>query len=215
MELLFEDDHLIVVNKLPGMITEGVPKGKNLSLSDRIEAQNGLPVYACHRLDKDTTGVVVFAKSKIALKQVFSQFSERKVRKLYLVRVDGVWESSWNRVDTLIARDTDGRMKNSDCGKKSLTTFRRLATWDKFSLLEALPKSGRTHQIRLHCLHHSCPVSGDGMYGLRDPDQPPMALHARQLFLKHPLSGKSLILEAPLPEYWRSHWLKGCPVELT
>ncbi|MDA0346637.1 MAG: RluA family pseudouridine synthase [Verrucomicrobia bacterium] len=214
MDPIFEDDHLLVINKKPGFIVEGPARNGLESLSTILSSKLGKPVHACHRLDKDTTGVVVFAKNKAALSAISEQFARRQVRKTYLVCVDGEWDKGWNRVQTKILRTDEQQMANSTEGKDSTTTFRRLAFWNKRSLLEALPKTGRTHQIRLHCLFHGCPVSGDGLYGSRTEDQPSMALHASQLRIQHPVSKASLLITAPLPDYWHTHWLKDCPLEI-
>lgn len=214
METLFEDEYLLVINKSAGFITEGPEKNGRPSLSDQLREQSAKPLHPCHRLDKDTSGVLVFAKSKAMLARVSEQFAKRKIRKTYLVRVDGIWNSSWNRVESHIQRNPEGKLLNGDVGKKAITTFRRLAQWQKYSLLESLPKTGRTHQIRLHCLFHKCPISGDGLYGSKTEEQPPMALHAWQLRFQHPMTSESQIIKAPLPDYWRTFWLKHCPIDI-
>ena len=214
MDTLFEDDQLLVINKPAGTIVEGPAKDGLESLETQLSSRFDKPIFPCHRLDKDTTGVLVFAKTKAALTAVSEQFAKRRVRKTYLVCLDGQWDPGWNRVDTKIQRLPDQRMANSTEGKEAVTTFRRLAFWNGKSLVEALPKTGRTHQIRLHCLFHQCPVSGDKLYATVTDDQPPMALHAWQLRFQHPTSGDPLILKAPLPDYWHTHWLKDCPVDM-
>jgi RluA family pseudouridine synthase len=214
MEIIFEDRELIIVNKPAGVIVEGADAGTPPSLTDQIQKRVQQEVFPCHRLDRDTTGIVVFAKKKQALKHAFAQFSNRSVRKTYLAVVDGDWDPAWNRVETKIKRQADGSMANSIDGKVALTTFHRLSNWDGKSLLQILPKTGRTHQIRLHCLYHNCPVSGDSLYGKRTSDHPPMALHAWQIQFHHPKSGEPMLLKASLPVYWANYWLKDCPYEL-
>ena len=214
MDSLFDDAQLLVIYKPPGFIVEGPSKNGQDSLTTLLASQLRKPVYPCHRLDKDTTGVLVFAKNKGSLKSISEQFAKRRVRKIYLACVAGEWDPAWNRVETRIQRTSENRMFNSEEGKEAVTTFRRLTFWNNRSLLEALPKTGRTHQIRLHCLYHQCPISGDSLYGIRSEDQPPMALHAWQLRFKHPTTSEALNLQAPLPDYWQTHWLKNCPVEI-
>lgn len=214
MDILFEDSDVLVLNKPAGFIVEGPSKDGRLSLSDRIRKELGLTVYACHRLDRDTTGVLIFARNKKALSSINQQFASRRVKKTYLARVEGDWSPTWNRVKTCIAKQDDGSMINSDSGKESVTTFRRLANWNHKSLIEALPKTGRTHQIRLHTLYHNCPISGDTRYGNQTDVSEPMALHARKLQLTHPERKQPIELLAPLPDYWANYWLKDCPIEL-
>lgn len=214
MDSLFEDDQLLVINKPTGFIVEGPPKDGQKSLTTLLISQLKKPIYPCHRLDKDTTGVLLFAKSKRTLTLISELFAKRKVRKTYLACVDGEWDLRWNKVETKIKRSSDQRMINSIEGKYSMTTFRRLANWNNKSLLEALPKTGRTHQIRLHCLFHNCPISGDSLYSNPSENNTPMALHAWQLRFNHPISKEALNLKAPLPDYWQNHWLKDCPFEI-
>lgn len=214
MDILIEDSDILVLNKPAGFIVEGPSKDGRLSLTDRIRKELGLNVFCCHRLDRDTTGVVVFAKNKKVLCSVNQLFASKRVKKTYLARVEGDWNPAWNRVVTFIAKQADGSMANSESGKEAITTFRRLANWNHKSLIEALPKTGRTHQIRLHTLFHNCPISGDIRYGKQAHDSQPMALHARKLQFRHPESKQLLELTAPLPDYWGSYWLKDCPIQL-
>lgn len=214
MDILIEDSSILVLNKPSGFIVEGPAKNGKNSLTTQLKELYESDFFPCHRLDKDTTGILVFAKSKKTLVNISKQFSDRKVRKSYLARVEGNWDPTWNRVETLVQRTPEGPMKNGDEGKLAITTFRRLAQWDEKSLLEALPKTGRTHQIRLHCLYHRCPISGDTVYGTNFAENIPMALHAWKLQFKHPDTSAPFSVIAPLPDYWKSYWLKGAPVGL-
>ena len=214
MKILFEDALLLVISKPAGTITEGPTKDGKESAESWLSKNGQQRVYACHRLDRDTTGVVIFAKTKSALRLINEQFSKRQIKKTYLACVDGEWAKAWNRIETRIRRTTGAAWENADEGKLAITTFRGLASWNGRSLLQVLPKTGRTHQIRLHCAFKSCPISGDGLYGQRTEDLPSMALHARELLFKHPTTQENLRIEAPLPDYWQSHWLKDCPVQM-
>lgn len=214
MDVLFEDDHLLVINKPAGVVTEGPARQGRESLAALLSGETSIEVHPCHRLDKDTTGAIIFAKTSGALKSMSRQFADRKVRKSYWTCVAGEWNPSWNRIETRIERRPGGTIKLSPQGKTARTTFRRLAYWNNRSLLEALPKTGRRHQIRLHCLDRKRPVLGDGLYGCRNPQDPPLALHAAQLRFLHPATGEPLTLNAPLPDYWHEFWLRGCPLDL-
>ncbi len=214
MEILFEDNQLVVINKPSGLITEGPTKDGKESVETMLSRNYQDSVYACHRLDRDTTGVVVFAKTKAALRSLNEQFSKRQVRKAYLACVQGEWAKSWNRVETCIRRCNGAAWENADSGKQAITTFRRLAFWQDRSLLQVLPKTGRTHQIRLHCAYKLCPILGDNLYGQVLEGQPSMALHAQELHFKHPSTHQRMSTTAPLQDYWHSYWLKDCPVDI-
>ena len=214
MEILFEDDEILVINKEAGFVTEGPEKDGVPSLASRIQSETGNLVFPCHRLDRDTSGVLVFAKKRKSLVAISEQFAKRKVRKSYLGCVEGEWNPTWNRVETLIRRNGSGKLVNGIKGKLSATTFRRLASWNDRSLIEALPKTGRTHQIRLHCEFQGCPILGDGLYGNHSESDPPMALHAWKLSFRHPSTGEPLQFKASVPDYWHDHWLKDCPTKI-
>jgi RluA family pseudouridine synthase len=214
MDILIEDSSILVLNKPAGFIVEGPAKNVKNSLTSQLEKKFKSSFFPCHRLDRDTTGILVFAKTKKALVNISKQFSDRKVRKNYLAKVQGNWNPAWSRVETRVQRTPEGPMENTNQGKLAITTFRRLAQWDGKSLIEALPKTGRTHQIRLHCLYHECPISGDTVYGTPSSEDKPMALHAWKLKFKHPETDESISIQAPLPDYWRDYWLLDCPVDI-
>ena len=156
---------------------------------------------ALHRLDRETTGIVLFAKNARWNRQWTALFEEKRVRKSYWAAVQGRWPKGLNRVDTLIDSCGDGKWTNSlSAGKPSTTTFRLLGESEGNSCVEALPKTGRTHQIRLHCLKAGHPIVGDTLYGSSEPR--PMMLHASSVRFVHPASGKSIEVEAPLPADW-------------
>ncbi len=214
MEVLFEDHVLLIVNKPAGLIVEGPALMGIKSLQVTLEERFNAKLHPCHRLDKDTTGIVIFARQPSVLKAMFKQFERKQVRKTYLARVNGEWPKSMNRIETRIARNPDGGWLNSTSeGKQSLTTFRCLDRWASASLLEVLPKTGRTHQIRLHCLKAGFPISGDTLYSTPTEGSPTMALHGWKIRFKHPTTGESMEVSAPLPDYWKNHWLLGSSVD--
>jgi RluA family pseudouridine synthase len=205
--LLFQDDDLIVVNKPIGLLTESARPGDD-SLLRRVEDMIGRTPVAHHRLDRETSGCILFGKTNRYNRQLARLFSEKKVRKEYWVIVEGDWPQGYGRVETFIGSAGDGRWENRvDSGKPAATTFRCLARADGRSLLQALPKTGRTHQIRLHCLHAGCPVVGDTLYGLPGTEGPLM-LHARKLTFRHPGDGRNVEVEAPFPDTWRE-WVEA------
>lgn len=207
IEVLFQDDDLMVVNKPVGLVTESFQPGDD-SLLRRLEAELGRTPVAHHRLDKGTSGCILFGTTPRYNRQIARLFSEKKIRKEYWTIVAGDWPQGFGRVETFIGSTEDGRWENRVAsGKPAVTTFRCLARTEGRSLLQALPKTGRTHQIRLHCLHAGCPVVGDVLYGPPGTEGPFM-LHARKLTFRHPGDGQTIEVEAPFPETWRG-WVEG------
>jgi RluA family pseudouridine synthase len=205
-DILFQDDDLVVVNKPPGLVSES-PDPEEDSLLGRMSEFFGRKVVIYHRLDRLTSGCILMGKTARLSRQIAALFSEKRVRKEYRAVVEGVWPKGLNRVETRIAPTGDGRWENrANSGKPAVTTFRCLSSTEDCSLLQALPKTGRTHQVRLHCLHAGCPVVGDPLYGRFRTDGPLM-LHAGKLTFRHPVDGRTVGVEAVPPNYW-DKWLK-------
>jgi 23S rRNA-/tRNA-specific pseudouridylate synthase len=136
----------------------------------------------------------------------------KRIRKAYWAVVAGRWRPEWNRIETEIARSPTGRLQNVVAGgRRAVSTVRLLAATDEKSWIEVLPKTGRTHQVRLHCLAMGHPILGDRLYGERA--DVPIALHAWRIDLRHPVSGESLRIRASPPAYWPDHWLIDVPIE--
>jgi len=206
IDIIFQDDDLLVVNKSAGLVTESADP-KEDSLLRRVEETIGRTPIAYHRLDRDTSGCILFGRTARFNRPMARLFSEKKIRKEYQAVVEGDWPVGMSRVETLMASAGGGRWENrEDYGKLAVTTFRCLQRESGFSLIQALPKTGRTHQIRLHCVHAGCPVMGDMRYGPPGTEGPLM-LHARQLTFRHPDDGRSVEVEAAFPDYW-SDWVE-------
>ena len=159
-----------------------------------------------HRLDKDTSGVVLIAKNEIAHRILANQFKNRKVKKTYLALVRGIVKSASGVIETSIGRHKTNRKKMTttmDQGRQAETRYEVIETLGHFSYLRLFPKTGRTHQIRVHLasIHH--PVLGDSLYGgnIAEPylKIPRQALHAHRVGINHPLNKQPLAFEAPVP----------------
>ena len=209
LEILYEDDVLIAANKPPRTPVHGRPGGRRPDLLTLAEARSGRRLVLFHRLDIDTTGVVLLGKDRSINAAMTAAFAEKRIRKAYWAVVRGRWQPSWNRIETRIDRDGDARrFRNVVAGGRSaVSTCRLLDANDARSWIEVLPKTGRTHQVRLHCLAMGCPVLGDPIYGERTAD--PIALHAWRVDLRHPVHGHAVSIRAVPPEYWRGRWLDG------
>lgn len=205
LKIVFEDSDLLAVDKPRGLLVEGFEGGER-SLESLVREYVGPRGRALHRLDRDTTGVVLFAKNSKWNRALSELFEKKRIRKEYWAIVSGNWDKRINKVDTRICRQENGRWRNSKTeGKAALTTFRVLGREGERSWVQALPKTGRTHQIRLHCLAAGCPIVGDRFYS--DDDSNPLLLHARSLSFPHPNGGGEVRLTSDPPEDW-CKWLK-------
>ena len=199
-EVLYQDDDLLAVFKPRDWLTES---GDGVeSLESWVRGNLCPKAAACHRLDKATTGVVLFRKNRKWLRELSRLFEEKRARKEYWAIVEGCWPADLNRIETRIAPAGDGTWMNSKReGKLAVTTFRVLGRSTSRTWLQVLPKTGRTHQIRLHCCYAGFPISGDRLYG-SDSGTTWMALHARRLDFQHPGKGERLRIESRVPDYW-------------
>lgn len=210
IDILYEDDVLIAVNKPPALTVHPGRDTDGPTLQELVEDRVGGEVVLFHRLDRDTTGVVLLGKKRSINAAMAAMFEHKRIRKAYWAVVAGRWRPEWNRIETEIARG-EGRWLNVIAGGRSaVSTCRTLGVSAGKSWIEVLPKTGRTHQVRLHCLAMGCPILGDRLYAERA--EVPIALHAWRIDLKHPLSGVPLQIRAAPPVYWRAHWLTGLEI---
>lgn len=211
ISVIFEDKDLLVVNKPDGMVVHpGAGRrtgtlvnallGRGTKLSSSGEADRPGIV---HRLDKDTSGVLLVAKNDRSLRKLQSQFAARSLTKTYLALVKGRVEYEEGRVELPIGPDPRqrGRMciVRNDRGRPAETRYKVLKRYRYATLLEAHPVTGRTHQIRVHLAHLGHPVVGDEVYGTRAEGQR-LGLHAASIRLEHPITGKELFFECPPPK---------------
>jgi 23S rRNA pseudouridine1911/1915/1917 synthase len=205
---------MLVVNKPAGMVVHPAPghvKGTLVNaLLNHCSDLSGIGGIErpgiVHRLDKDTSGVVLIAKNEIAHRILANQFKNRKVKKTYLALVRGIVKSASGVIETSIGRHKTNRKKMTttmDQGRQAETRYEVIETLGHFSYLRLFPKTGRTHQIRVHLasIHH--PVLGDSLYGgnIAEPylKIPRQALHAHRVEINHPLNKQPLVFEAPVP----------------
>lgn len=212
ISVLYEDRDLIVVDKPAGMVVH--PGCGNLngtlvnaliyhssSLSSIGDEQNRPGIV--HRLDKDTSGVLVVAKNDSAHRILAEQFKTHEVKRAYWVIVKGIVQHDEMRSEEPLGRSLVNRkvvVIRHDDGKESVTNFRVIERFKKTTFLEARPETGRTHQIRVHLKGLGYPVLGDLTYGVASPFISRQALHARELGFRHPTSGKNLLFCSELPK---------------
>ena len=226
LNIIYEDDDIIVLNKQPDMIvhpargnTYGTLVNALVFYSDKLSS--GLGEFRpgiVHRLDKDTTGVMVVAKNDTAQWKIAKQFEQRKTRKSYLAIVHGVPELTADRINAPLGVHPRIREKYAirpEVGKEAITFYEVVESFRGFSLLKMTPKTGRTHQIRVHLSYIKHPIVADDMYGgklvypwqladgeptVQEPVINRVALHAWTLEFTHPTTKKLVKFEAPLPE---------------
>jgi tRNA pseudouridine65 synthase len=201
LPVLYQDGVLLAVAKPAGLaVHRGAARDRTVALQlvrDRV----GRHVHAVHRLDRATSGVLLFALDPATARRLQEQLEAGKVAKRYLALVRGVPPET-GVIDHPIPRDVDGPRV------PALTEFRRLATFERYALVEARPRTGRRHQIRRHFKHLSHPLIGDVRYGKGEHNRlfrdrfglHRLALHALELAFDHPETGEALRLVAPVPE---------------
>jgi 23S rRNA pseudouridine1911/1915/1917 synthase len=218
LEIVYEDQALLVVDKPAGMVVHPAPGHPGGTLVNALLAH--CPELSTsgderpgivHRLDRDTSGLILVAKSNKARRALQRQFKERQVSKAYLALLDGHLQPAWGRIEAPVGRHPQHRQRMTVLagGREAITEYHVLEQFahqvgpaaGDYTLVEAQPLTGRTHQIRVHfaSIHH--PVVGDEVYGRRRQRLPlsRQFLHARRLGFRHPLTGERLSLEAPLP----------------
>lgn len=214
LDIVFENDDLIVVNKPAGMVVHpaaGHPSGTLvnavLGYDPDLEGIGGEErPGVVHRLDKATSGLILLAKNERAHRWLQEQFRLRKVDKTYLALVDGKPPTPSGRVEAHIGRDPKQRKKmaivSESKGREAVSEYKTLDEFDKHTLLEFHPHTGRTHQIRLHCAFLKCPIVGDEVYGRKSPtiEIGRHFLHAQRLRIILPNEKEPRQFEAPLPE---------------
>jgi 23S rRNA pseudouridine1911/1915/1917 synthase len=222
LEVLYEDQHLAVINKPAGMIIHpgaGADRGTMVAaLLNRFDGLEGLSTVGgplrpgiVHRLDKGTSGAVVIARTDAAHRKLVEAFQLRTVQKTYLALLHGKLRADTGRIDLPVSRDLRRRSRMTARrrqGREARTDWRVLSRLDGFTLVAAALHTGRTHQIRVHFSALGCPVVGDTLYGAPRqerigtqllPELDRNFLHAARLAFDHPATGQRLEIRAPLP----------------
>jgi 23S rRNA pseudouridine1911/1915/1917 synthase len=213
LDIVFENDDLLVVNKPAGMVVHPSPGHESGTLVHaalghipELEGIGGEERPGIvHRLDKETSGLIVVAKNERSHRWLQEQFKSRKVEKIYLALVDGKPPTPSGRVEAPIGRSATHRKLMSvvppEKGREAVSEYRTLESFPQHTLLEVHPLTGRTHQIRVHLAFLGCPVSGDTVYGKRKPlvELDRHFLHAYKLKIILPGEKQPRVFEAGLP----------------
>ena len=216
IEIIYEDSDIIVVNKPKGMVVHpanGNPDGTLVNAimaicKDSLSGIGGeIRPGIVHRIDKDTSGLLIVAKNDNAHVKMSEQIKNHEVKKTYIALVRGIFKENEATIDMPIGRSTSDRKKMAvnKNGKNAITHIKVLKRFDKYTLLQVNIETGRTHQIRVHLSHIGYPIVGDYTYsnGKNEFDVVGQCLHAQKLEFKHPITQKDMCLEAELPQYFK------------
>ena len=192
--IIYEDNFLLIVDKPSGLLTVPTPKNEKRTLTSI------LGLYPCHRLDRDTSGLIIYAKTEPMQREVMEEFRKRLVKKTYIAFVQG------------IPANNQGVIKNRIDGLFAQTNYKVIEKRKDFAIVEVTPSTGRTNQIRIHFKSIGHPILGESKYAFRRDFKikaKRLSLHAAKIEFKHPKTGQILKLESALPEelqeFLRSH----------
>jgi 23S rRNA pseudouridine1911/1915/1917 synthase len=210
LDVIFENDDILVIDKPAGMVVHPAPGHHMGTLVNALLArwpeiskiEDGLRPGIVHRLDKYTSGIMVVAKNRRAHEHVSSQIKERTIHKVYLALTMGHLDPVEGTIAAHIGRDPHNRKRMAvvDGGRESETTYRVLKRFPGFTLIEAFPKTGRTHQIRVHFSSMGHPLVGDTLYGVKNLRLDRHFLHAHILGFRLPSTEEYMEFRSPLPE---------------
>jgi 23S rRNA pseudouridine1911/1915/1917 synthase len=219
LRILFEDNHLIAINKRPGMLVQGdstgdtpLPELVKLYIKKKYGKPGDVFLGVVHRLDRPVSGVVVFARTTKSLERMNALFRNRETVKIYHAIVQGKPSAASDTLIHWLVKDesknkTTAYKREHPDGSRSELSYEVKKHADKLSLLEVRPVTGRPHQIRAQLAAIGCPIVGDLKYGARDPnDDASICLHASHLKFIHPVKKEEMVISAPLPDtgVWRT-----------
>ena len=218
IEIVYEDDDLLVVNKPRGMVVHPAAGNENGTLVNalmyhcqgRLSSINGvIRPGIVHRIDKDTSGLLMIAKNDEAHKSLAAQLEKHTIKRSYQAIVYNNFTEDEGTVDAPIGRDPSNRLRQAvtySNSKEAYTTYRVLERFGRFTLIEAVLKTGRTHQIRVHMAYIKHPLLGDTVYGPKKPlyGAQGQMLHAKTLGFVHPSTGEYMEFDSELPEEFQT-----------
>ena len=209
LDIIYEDDDLIIINKSSGMVVHPAPGHYKGTLVNALLYRYGslagdkFRPGIVHRLDKDTSGLMIVAKNEEMLEKLSKMISEKKVERKYLAIVDGLIKHDTGEVDAPIGRDRNNRQKMAVTdinGKNAVTHFRVLERFNNNTYIECILDTGRTHQIRVHMAYIGYPVNNDPLYGKGKCTEFGQMLHSYSIRFNHPRDGKKIKFEVEPPK---------------
>ena len=213
LDIVYEDEHILVINKPQGMVVHPAPGNYEHTLVNallyhfnNLSNTDSTRPGIVHRIDKDTSGLLVVAKNNNAHNSLAAQFADHSSRRTYVALLEGKLKEEKGTVHTLLNRDKNDRKKYavSDTGKEAITHYTVLEMFDNYTLCEFSLETGRTHQIRVHSKHLGHPIVGDKTYGYTKQkfNLDGQLLHAFKLELTHPATGERMTFSCELPNYF-------------
>lgn len=215
--VFYEDDEVIVVEKPSGLLTIATEKEKRQTVYARLyeHVKSHRPpekIFVVHRLDREASGLLVFAKQESAKFNLQQQFKEHSAGRTYLAVTEGVIKQKQFTIQSLLAENSIHRCystQDSRTGKLAITHVKVLKSTAHFTLAELNLETGRKHQIRVHLAEQGCPIVGDKAYGGQTSSLHRLALHATKLKFKHPRTGELMEFQSPLPSSFLALLKKG------
>lgn len=215
LKVVYEDEVLAVIDKPLGMVVHPAPGHSSGTLVngllyrfDHLARQNGdFRAGIVHRIDKDTSGLLVIAKTEAAYEGLAGQLRDHAMEREYLALIEGILKSPAGTIDAPLGRDPSHRLRMAivSGGRRAVTHYERVRTYEKHSLVRCRLETGRTHQIRVHLKSLGHPIAGDPVYGFKRPtvNYPGQMLHARKLGFHHPKTGRLLRFYSLVPPAYR------------
>jgi len=209
LDIIYEDDDLLIINKKSGMVVHPAPGHYTGTLVNALLykyndlAGEKFRPGIVHRLDKDTSGLMLVAKNEFSLEKLSEMLSKKEVERKYLAIVDGVIKHDTGTIDAPIGRDINNRQKmavTDQNSKEAITHFKVLEHFNNNTLIECILETGRTHQIRVHMAYIGFPVTNDPLYGKGKSDEFGQMLHSYYIKLNHPRTNKLLEFEIDPPK---------------
>lgn len=219
IDIIYEDNYMLAVNKSPGMILHPTCNHQSGTLANaaafHYKSHNiNTPIRPVIRLDKDTSGLVIFAKNALIQEEIIKQMKLGLVEKTYIAIIEGIPDPESGRIDAAISRLPGSIITRhvSEDGNYAVTNYRTLETWKcrhssfsgsvpgSYSLVEVQPETGRTHQIRVHMQYIGHPIIGDTLYGIKNKLIDRQALHAYSYNFMHPINKQNISLTAAIPK---------------
>jgi RluA family pseudouridine synthase len=207
LKLVYEDDDIIVVDKAAGLLTVPTDEMKYETAETFLTTYAARPIHHVHRLDRDTSGVLVFAKNAFVREQLQQLFAAHDIERLYVAIVFGKLAEPSGTFRSFLAEDRNLKVRSvadPEAGKEAVTHYRTVASGRRYSMLEVTLESGRRNQIRVHLSEAGHPIVGDNMYGKgRDEELGRLGLHAKRLAFAHPRTGKRVEYVSDIPREFR------------
>ena len=209
LDIVYEDDHLIVVNKQSGLVVHPGNGNKNNTLvnaliyrGEHLSSKDDLRPGIVHRIDKDTSGLMLVAKDNKTHEILADDFKHKRIKREYIALLDGAFPNTSATIDAPVGRDAKERkvMTVKGDGKKAITHLKVLKKYQDYTLVSLTLDTGRTHQIRVHMKYVGYPVHNDPVYSNKKTDDFGQFLHSSKIEFLHPITNEKMIFEVPLPK---------------